>query len=207
MGTEDIQHTACRQAGAWARALVTALLIIAGVLVFPGRVPLLSAEENGSAAGQDAPRLTRSDRNFLRQAAEQNQAAVELGRMAEQKGFSAAARTFARTLVAQRSHAQQELMAVARRVHLPLPLKLSRHDRKTEQQMEKNPGPRLDRIFLMHMAADLDRQYGNYEDTAMSTKNPEIRGYIENLLSQVKRQDQLANAMAPAEKSDSESPR
>ena len=65
--------------------------------------------------------------------------------------------------------------------------------------MEKTSGTRLDHIFLVHMAADLDRQYGNYEDTATTTKSPEIRQYIESLLSEVKRQDQLANAIAPGE--------
>ncbi len=166
---------------------------------FPARPQLLAAQQNSPAAGQQLARLSRSDRSFLRQAAEENQAAVELGRVAEQEGFSATARNFARNLVAQRSRAQQQLVSLARRVHLALPLKLSRHDRKTQQQMEKTAGTRLDHIFLLHMAADLDRQYGSYEDTAMKTKSPEIRQYIESLLSEVKHQDQVANAIAPGE--------
>ena len=72
-------------------------------------------------------------------------------------------------------------------------------DRKAKRQLEKNSGQQLDRIFLAHMAAELDRQYGNYEDTAMRTKSPEIKHYIETLLSQVKRQDQVAKEMAPEE--------
>lgn len=159
----------------------------------------MAAEQNAPPAGQQLAKLSRSDRSFLRQAAEENQAAVELGQVAEQKGFSATARNFARALVAQRSRAQQQLFSLARRAHLALPLKLSRHDRKTQQQMDKTSGARLDHIFLTHMAADLDRQYGSYEDTAMRTKSPEIRQYIEGALSEVKRQDQLANAIAPGD--------
>lgn len=175
------------------------LLLIFIWPLFPARPQLLAAEQNTPAAGQQRAQLSRSDRSFLRRVAEENQAAVELGRVAEQKGFSAAARNFARTLVAQRSRAQQQLVSLAQRVHLALPLKLSRHDRKTQERMEKTSGARLDHIFLIHMATDLDRQYGNYEDTATTTKSPEIRQYIESLLSEVKRQDQLANAIAPAE--------
>lgn len=206
MITRQHQHSYRTSGATWARQLAILLLVTTGLLVFPSRVQLVSAEENGSQASGQAPQLSRSDKNFLRDAAEQNQAAVELGRVAEQEGFSAAARNFARSLVAQRSRAQQELLAVARRVHFPLRLKLNRQDRKAERQMKKNSGARVDRIFLIHMAADLDRQYGSYEDTAMSTRNPEIRRYIESLLTQVKRQDQVANAMAPAPKPNSESP-
>ncbi|MGE5723726.1 MAG: DUF4142 domain-containing protein [Acidobacteriota bacterium] len=173
-------------------------LIWVGVL-FPGAGPSLSAEEGGPAGPEAAAKLSRSDKSFLRDAAEENQAAIELGQVAERKGFGAAARNFARSLVAQRRRAQQELLAVARQVNLVLPLKLSRRDRKAKRQLEKNSGQQLDRIFLAHMAADLDRQYGNYEDTAMRTRSPEIKHYIETLLSQVKQQDQVAKEMAPVE--------
>jgi putative membrane protein len=151
----------------------------------------------GSVAAGTASKLSSSDKSFLRQAAEGNQAAIELGQVAEQKGFSAAARNFARKLVAERSHAQQELVALARTLNLGLPLRLSRHDRKTKKQLEKHSGEQLDRIFLSNMASELERQYGNYEDTAMSTQNPAVKNYIEDLLSEVKHQDQLAKEMAP----------
>jgi predicted outer membrane protein len=201
MRSDSISY-AIRSLRSWLPSL---LLLIFAWLLLPGRTPFLAAEENGPATQQQPAKVSRSDRSFLRQAAQENQAAMELGQVVEQKGFSAAARNFAHTLVAQRSRAQQQLFALARRVHMALPLKLSRHDRKTRQQLEKTSGPRIDNIFLAHMATDLDRQYGNYEDTAMTTKNPEIKQYIESLLSEVKRQDQLANAMAPGQKRDSES--
>jgi putative membrane protein len=157
--------------------------------------------ENRSAANE--VKLTRSDKSFLRDAAQENQAAIELGQVAEQKGFSAAARNFARTLVAQRSHAQRELVAVARTLGLALPHKLSRHDRKAKKELEKYSGAQVDRAFLMHMASDLDRQYGNYEDAGMRTQNPEVKHYVESVLSQVKRQDQVAKAIAPGNNSNS----
>jgi putative membrane protein len=191
-----------KPSAAWRPVL---LLFISVLLLFSGRGHFVSAEENGPAAAQPDPSLSRSDKNFLREAAEENQAAIELGQLAEQKGFSATARNFARILVAQRSHAQQELVAVARRVHLALPFQLSRRDRKAKQQLEKHSGAQLDRMFLARMAADLDRQYGSYEDTAMSTRNAAVRDYIENLLPDVKRQDQVAKAMAPGEDTNSSS--
>ena len=175
------------------------LILVSGWVVLAGGGQSLAAEEGGSTNPEQVARLSRSDKSFLRQAAEENQAAIELGQVAERKGFGAAARNFARNLVAQRAHAQQELLTVARRVHLVLPVKLSRRDRKIERQLEKNSGRQLDRIFLAHMATELDRQYGDYEDTGMRTKSTEIKHYIETLLSQVKQQDQVAKEMAPAE--------
>lgn len=157
--------------------------------------------ENYSAANE--VKLTRSDKSFLRDAAQENQAAIELGQVAEQKGFSAAARNFARTLVVQRSHAQRELVAVARTLGLVLPHSLSRHDRKAKKELEKYSGAQVDRAFLIHMASDLDRQYGNYEDAGMRTRNPEVKHYVESVLSQVKRQDQVAKAMVPGNASSS----
>ena len=172
---------------------LAALVLLAAALLLGGSQPLAGEDHHSPAP----PPLSRSDKSFLRDAAEQNQAAIELGQVAEQKGFSASARNFARVLVAQRSRAQQELLAVARRVHLGLPLKLSRRDRKTKQQLEKQSGAQLDRTFLARMAEELDRQYGSYEDMAMSTRNPAVKAYIESLLSEVKRQDQVAKTMAP----------
>ena len=157
--------------------------------------------ENRSAAS--AVKLTGSDKSFLRDAAQENQAAIELGQVAEQKGFSAAARNFARTLVAERSHAQRQLLGVARTLGLVLPHKLSRHDRKAKKELEKYSGAQVDRVFLIHMASDLDRQYGNYEDAGMRTRNPEVKHYVESVLSEVKRQDQVAKAMAPGNNSNS----
>lgn len=181
------------------------LFLLCGWVLLPaqGQSPAL---EVGSAGPEQVAKLSRSDKSFLRQAAEENQAAIELGQVAERKGFGAAARNFARNLVAQRAHAQQELLAVARRVHLVLPMKLSRRDRKVQRQLEKNSGKQLDRIFLAHMATELDRQYGDYEDTGMRTKSTEIKHYIETLLSQVKQQDQLAKEMAPVENTPESNP-
>lgn len=187
------------------RWLVVVSLLAFALLLFPGQGEFLVAEENGSSAPRQADRLSRSDKSFLLHAAEENQAAIELGQVVARKGLSASARNFARSLVAQRSFAQQELFAAARRVHLILPLRLSRSDRKVKQQLEKHSGAPVDRLFLTRMAADLDRQYGSYEDTAMSTRNPVVKGYIENLLFDVKRQDQVAKTMAPSENTDSSS--
>jgi putative membrane protein len=181
------------------------LFLISALLLLPGKAQVLEAHAGGSGAGQRDASLSRSDKSFLRDAAEENQAAIELGQVAEQRGLSAAARTFARTLVAERSRAQQELLAVAHRVHLALPLRLSRRDRRAKQQLEKHSGAQLDRLFLSHMAADLDRQYGSYEDTAMSTHNPAVKDYIESLLADVKRQDQVAKDIAPGGETDSSS--
>jgi putative membrane protein len=172
-------------------------LLIFGLLLVPGNLQFLAAQASAPEAQQQNAGLSPSDKSFLRDAAEENQAAIELGQVAEQRGFSAAARNFARILVAERSHAQQELLSVARRVHFALPLRLSRRDRKAKQQLEKHSGPQLDRMFLARMAADLDRQYGSYEDTAMSTHNLTVKQYIESLLSDVKHQDQMAKEMAP----------
>ena len=178
---------------------------MSALLLVPGSAQVLEAQAGGAGAGQPVASLSRSDKSFLRDAAEENQAAIELGQVAEQRGLSAAARNFARTLVAERSRAQQELLAVAHRVHLALPLRLSRRDRRAKQQLEKHSGAQLDRLFLSHMAADLDRQYGSYEDTAMSTHNLAVRDYIESLLADVKRQDQVAKEMAPGGEPDSSS--
>jgi putative membrane protein len=175
------------------------------LLLLPGNAQFLAAQPSGAGAQLQNTSLSRSDKSFLRDAAEENQAAIELGQVAERKGFSAAARNFARTLVTERSLAQQELLSVAHRVHLPLPLRLSRRDRKAKEQFEKHSGPQLDRMFLVHMAAALDRQYGSYEDTAMSTHNPSVKQYIENLLSDVKHQDQMAKGIAPGRETDSSS--
>lgn len=169
------------------------------VLVVGGAVPLGLGQSRAPGMSRDAARLTRSDKSFLRNAAEENEAAIELGQVAEQKGFSARARNFARTLVAQRSRAQQELLAVAHTFGMALPKQLTRRDRKAKQQLEKHSGAELDRLFLSRMALDLDRQYGSYEDTAMSTQNPAVKRYIESLLPDVKHQDQVAKAIAPGE--------
>lgn len=180
-------------------------LLVSGLLLLPGNAQFLVAQASGPGARPRNVSLSRSDKSFLRDAAEENQAAIELGQLAEQRGFSAAAKNFARSLVAERSRAQQELLAVAHRVHLALPLRLSRRDRKAKQDLEKHSGPQLDRMFLARMAADLDRQYGSYEDTAMSTHNPSVKQYIESLLSAVKHQDQMAKEMAPGNETDSSS--
>jgi putative membrane protein len=180
-------------------------LLISGLLLLPGNPQFLAAQTGGSGVRQPNAGLSRSDKSFLRDAAEENQAAIEMGQLAEQKGFSAAAKNFARTLVAERSRAQQELLSVAHRVHFALPLHLSRRDRKAKQQLERHSGPQLDRLFLARMAADLDRQYGSYEDTAMSTHNSAVKDYIENLLSDVKHQDQMSKEIAPGGETDSSS--
>ena len=186
----NICHPALKIAGrnAWLVLAIVSTAVQPSLGQFPGRLAL----------GEQA-RLTRSDKSFLRSAAEGNEAAIELGRVAEQKGLSAKARNFAGSLVAQRSRAQQKLLAVARNLGLALPHKLSRSDRKLKEQMEKHSGAELDRMFLSRMAADLDRQYGSYEDAAMSTQNPAVKDYIESLLPDVKRQDQVAKAIAPGE--------
>lgn len=182
-------------------------LLFSGLLLLPGNAQFLAAQASGPETRQPSSSLSHSDKSFLRDAAEENQAAIELGLVAEQRGFSAAARNFARTLVAERSRAQQELLSAAHRVHFALPLHLSRRDRKAKQQLQKHSGPQLDRLFLARMAADLDRQYGSYEDTAMSTHNSAVKQYIENLLSEVKHQDQMAKEIAPVGETNSSSQR
>lgn len=88
------------------------VIALAGALGTLALTSFAAAQQTTPSAGGTTT-LQRSDRNFITKAAEDNNAEVELGRLAQSKASSDAVKQFGRRMVEDHSSANKELMQLA----------------------------------------------------------------------------------------------
>jgi putative membrane protein len=149
-----------------------------------------------------APAGTPAD--VLSQIHETDQAEMEVGRLAEQKGSTADVRNFGKTLAHDHSAADRKVTALARELSVQLspPAKPSsdlekkqNHDGAVKEMLANVSGNTFDRDFLEAMSKDHQHDIEKLTDAMNSTTDPKIKSLIAELLPKLKHHQEMADKL------------
>ena len=146
---------------------------------------------DNKAAGKD--KVSRADRDFLKDAAVSGTYEVEAARLAVEHASSAEVKSFAQTLAGDHAAANEELKGLAGMRNVELPGELPAMKRLAMDNLRKSD--HFDRDFVKKVGVD-DHQDAikRFQKAARDSKDPEIKAWAEKQLPHLR--NHLAQAQA-----------
>jgi putative membrane protein len=109
-------------------------------------------------------------------------AEVELGRLAAQKGQSAAVKKFGQRMVSDHSKANAELKKLATSKGITLPTEMNAEQMAEHNKLAKLSGTEFDREYMALMVEDHDKDIAAFEEEAKDGSDPDIKSFAQKTL-------------------------
>lgn len=167
--------------------------------VDPAGAQAASPTENGTAATAGASTtLDRSDRAFIRKAAQANLGEIALGRLAEQNSQDAQVRAFGERMVKDHTQLNDQLTAMAQSLDVTVPTSPSKADDATLKKLSALSGPAFDKAYAHDMVKDHRMDIHKFEHEAKDARSAQVRQLADSALPTLRAHLQLAENLPGA---------
>jgi len=123
-----------------------------------------------------------ADVAFVREAATDSFAEIELGRLATQRAASDAVKRFAQRIVADHTLANQDLAPIAASKGVDMPRELDIQHRAIRDRLVTLSGQEFDRSFMAEMVRDHTKAVSLFQQEAQTGGDPAVRAYAQRQL-------------------------
>ena len=128
------------------------------------------------------PLVNKSDRMFLRNAAEINLSEIYLGELAQQNASAAPVKAFADRMVTDHSNAQHKLTVFAARENVILPDQVDAKDMALYARLAKLSGPDFDRGYINAMVQGHTQAVDQFKNEAKTAASSDVRTFATQTL-------------------------
>lgn len=122
------------------------------------------------------------DAGFMREAAQGNEAEVEMGRIAVQRAVNPDVRAFGQRMIDDHSKANGQLMQLASNKEISLPTEPNLAQRMTADSLQKKSGEDFDKTYMKTMVEDHEKDVKAYENEINTGKDPDVLAYARDTL-------------------------
>jgi len=140
------------------------------------------ATPGGTPGAAGTSGTSMGDRNFVEDMAQDGQAEVLLGQLAEQKATSPEVKEFAAQMVRDHSQANQELKSIAAKYNVELKPDLADEHKDLRERLSKKSGADFDREFIKAMVDDHEHAVDDAKDKAEHSENADIKQWASQTL-------------------------
>jgi len=134
----------------------------------------------------------RSDHDFLKLAAEIDQAEIKLGKLAQEHAASAALKKFGERMVADHSKMNKSLLEIAKTQKLSSTQQLDKKHQELCEQLSKLKGAEFDRAFVNHMVSGHEKALQCFEAEAKNGQDPNVKAWAEKWVPTLREHLKLA---------------
>jgi putative membrane protein len=149
----------------------------------------------GAAMGQ-AMKAGDKDQQFLRHAASDGLAEVQLGQMAEKQATNPEVQRFAQRMVTDHTQANQELMTLAQSKHIAVPQAVDKKEQKTAAALGKKHGTSFDHAYMRDMVTDHEKAVQLFTAEANEGRDADIKAFATKTLPTLQEHLQMARQLA-----------
>jgi putative membrane protein len=142
---------------------------------------------------------------FVKQAAMDGMAEVQLGKVALEKSQDPKIREFAQRMIDDHSKANDKLTALAQSKNLELPKALDAEHEAKVRAMSSKSGAAFDAAYREHMNADHSEAIALFQG-ASTSKDPQIASLAKQTLPTLEQHKRLAEALPASGKADASQP-
>ena len=136
------------------------------------------------------------DADFFKQAAQAGMAEVEAGKLAQDKGSSAAVKDFGAMMVKDHTAANDKLKSVATSENVELPSGPSLKDKATKAKLEVLTGDAFDKAYIKNQVAAHRQAVALFRKEAASGQDPQAKAFaaatLPTLKAHLKKIDEIA---------------
>jgi putative membrane protein len=129
------------------------------------------------ARAQVNPTLSTSDAAFMTTAARGGLAEVEMGRLAQRNGRSAAVKRFGQQMVSHHGQSNQEMMALAQQKQVTPPASMGAEHQRIYDDLAKLRGSAFDRAYAQAMVRDHQEDPRAYQAEAQNGTDPDVKAF------------------------------
>jgi len=127
-------------------------------------------------------KLSRGDRKFIEEAAKGGMAEVQLGKLAAEKAQNPQVKQFGQRMVDDHTKANSQLQQIASTKNVSLPQDVDRSHRREYERLQKLSGADFDREYMKHMVSDHKKDVKEFQKTAKSAKDPDLKNFAQTTL-------------------------
>jgi putative membrane protein len=124
-----------------------------------------------------------SDRRFVKQMAEEGLAQVELGKLAQERGSSAAVKEFGKHMVDDHGKSIEEMKLAAAKANIDCPTEVSRKSKKAQEKLAKLSGAEFDRAYAKMTVADHKNDVKEFDRESRKGNAPEVKEFAAKSLA------------------------
>jgi putative membrane protein len=154
-------------------------------------------ESKESKAARADSKMARGDQKFMKEAAGDGMAEVQLGQLAEQRAASDSVKQFGKRMATDHAKAGDELKQLASQKGVELPTALDRGHQRLYDRLSKLTGADFDRAYMKEMVKDHDKDVKAFQKEADAGKDSDVKAWAAKTLPALKEhQDQAKQVMA-----------
>ncbi len=140
-------------------------------------------------------RVGHSENTFLKNAALDSMAEIEIGRMAQTKASSPAVKALARRIVQDHEQASTQLKQVAERGQADIPATLEGDQKDMVDKMAKLQGSEFDREYVNMMVDDHKKAVDDFRDQSKDNDKPDVQQFASSTLPKLEQHLQEAEQL------------
>lgn len=140
--------------------------------------------------------VSRLDREFIRMAAESNNAEIATSQLALQKSNNAQVREYAQRMISEHTAANQRLQPIAARYGVQLPTGVDPLSAAISERLSQLSGAEFDRGYMEAQTTSHLRTVALFQTQIAQGQAPEAKAYATALLPSIQDHYQMANAMS-----------
>jgi putative membrane protein len=148
-----------------------------------------------AADKKDNGKLSSNDRQFVMQAATDGMAEVQLGKIAQQKGSSAAVKQFGQRMVDDHGKAGSELESIASKLGATPPKTLDQKHQEMVKKFEKLSGDQFDREYAQEMTKAHEQAVSLFEKQSKSGDADELKQFAAKHLPTLREHLKMARGL------------
>ncbi|HTX25370.1 MAG TPA: DUF4142 domain-containing protein [Steroidobacteraceae bacterium] len=157
----------------------------------PTVTPAPTVNGTATTAGTST-RLDKSDRAFVREAAQANLGEIALGRLAEQNGQDPQVRAFGERMVKDHTQLNDQLTSMAQSLDVTVPTSPSKKDDATLNKLAGLSGAAFDKAYARDMVKDHRMDIRKFEHEAKDARSAQVRQLADSALPTLREHLQLA---------------
>ena len=153
--------------------IVTAASMIAASAVLAAQTPAKSAPPQKKSEGKSVV----ADQAFVKEAASDGLAEVELGKLASDKATNDKVKSFGQRMVTDHGKANDELKTLASTKQMTVPTSVDPKHQATRDRLAKLSGAQFDTAYVREMVAGHKKAVAGFMRESMSGKDPEVKAW------------------------------
>ena len=148
-----------------------------GRSLFAALALVLSFGVGAADKKSDSGKVSKGDRSFIMEAANDSMAEIELGKVAQQNAASDEVKKFAQRMVDDHSTASKELEPIASKLGVTPPTAPQGKHAKMVQNLSKKTGAKFDKDYIDDMVKDHKKAVKLFEKQSQKAESEELRQF------------------------------
>jgi len=121
--------------------------------------------------------VDETDQKFMKEAAIGGEAEIQLGQMAQQKGSSAAVKSFGQRMMKDHSDASDKLKNIAQSQHISLPVELDPEHKEAAARLSRLSGSQFDQAYMLLMVQEHTKDVNKFQQEAANAHDETVKQF------------------------------